>query len=42
MKVVDTIAQIRHEHFVVGKSIKQICRELHVSRHTVHKPKRAV
>ena len=33
----DTIARIRREHFVHGKSIKQICRELHVSRYTVRK-----
>jgi transposase len=37
MKVVDTIARIRREHFVGGKSIKEICRELHVSRNTVRK-----
>ena len=37
MKVVDTIARIRREFFVRGKSIKQIVRELHVSRNTVRK-----
>ena len=37
MKGVDTIARIRREHFRHGKSIKQICRELHVSRYTVRK-----
>jgi transposase len=37
MKGVDTIARIRREHFVRGKSIKEICRELHVSRNTVRK-----
>jgi transposase len=37
MKSVDTIARIRREFFVRGKSIKQIVRELHVSRHTVRK-----
>ncbi len=37
MKGVDTIARIRREHFVRGKSIKQIVRELHVSRNTVRK-----
>ena len=37
MKCVDTIARIRREFFVRGKSIKQIVRELHVSRYTVRK-----
>ena len=37
MKSVDTIARIRREYFVCGKSIKQIVRELHVSRNTVRK-----
>ena len=37
MKGVDTIARIRREFFVRGKSIKQIARELHVSRNTVRK-----
>jgi transposase len=37
MKCVDTIARIRREHFVRGKSIKEIVRELHVSRNTVRK-----
>ncbi|WP_394090046.1 IS21 family transposase [Xanthobacter autotrophicus] len=37
MKGVDTIAWIRREHFVRGKSIKEIVRELHVSRNTVRK-----
>jgi transposase len=37
MKGVDTIARIRREHFVGGKSIKEICRTLHVSRNTVRK-----
>jgi transposase len=37
MKSVDTIARIRREFFVRGKSIKQIVRELHVSRNTVRK-----
>ena len=37
MLVVETIAKIRRAHFVDGKSIKQICRELHVSRNTVRK-----
>jgi hypothetical protein len=37
MKSVDTIARIRREFFVRGKSIKQIVRELHVSRNTVRR-----
>ena len=37
MKGVDTIARIRREYFVRGKTIKEICRELHVSRNTVRK-----
>jgi len=37
MKGVDTIARIRREFFVRGKSIKQIVRELHVSRNTIRK-----
>ena len=41
MLVVETIAKIRRGHFVEGKSIKQICRELgrqlRVSRNTVRK-----
>ena len=37
MKCVDTIARIRREHFVRGKTIKEIARELHVSRNTVRK-----
>ncbi len=37
MLVVETIAQIRRAYFVQGKSIKQICRELQVSRNTVRK-----
>jgi len=37
MKCVDTIARIRREFFVQGKSIKEIVRELHVSRNTVRK-----
>jgi len=31
MLVVETIAKIRRAHFVEGKSIKQICRELRLS-----------
>jgi predicted transcriptional regulator len=37
MKGVDTIARVRREFFVRGKTIKEICRELHVSRNTVRK-----
>ncbi|CAN5552860.1 hypothetical protein BH23BAC4_BH23BAC4_01690 [soil metagenome] len=35
MKGVDTIARIRCEFFVPGKSIKEIVREQHVSRRAV-------
>ena len=37
MKGVDTIARIRREFFVRGKTIKEIVLELHVSRNTVRK-----
>ena len=37
MLVVETIAKIRRAFFQHGKSIKQICRELRVSRNTVRK-----
>jgi transposase len=37
MKGVDTIARIRREFFVRGRPIKEIVRELHVSRNTVRK-----
>jgi orotate phosphoribosyltransferase-like protein len=37
MKGVDTIARVRREYFVRGKSIKEIVRELHVSRNTVRR-----
>ena len=37
MKGVDTIARIRREFFVRGKTIKEIVRELHVSRNMVRK-----
>jgi transposase len=37
MKGVDTIARVRREYFVRGKSIKEIVRELRVSRNTVRK-----
>src|SRR5580658_3248304 len=37
MLVVETIGRIRRDHFVKGKSIKAICRELKISRNTVRK-----
>ena len=37
MKSVDTIARIRREFFIRGRSIKEIVRDLHVSRNTVRK-----
>jgi len=37
MFVLETIARIRRAHFVQGKSIKAICRELRVSRKTMCK-----
>src|SRR5215831_14403355 len=37
MLVLETIGRIRREHFVKGKSIKEIVRELKVSRNTVRK-----
>jgi predicted transcriptional regulator len=37
MLVVETIARIRVEHFVKGKTIKEIARDLGVSRNTVGK-----
>ncbi len=37
MLVVETIAKIRRAHFVQGKPIKQICRELKLSRKVVRK-----
>ena len=38
MKCVDTIARIRREFFVRGRTIKEIVRDLHVSRNTVPSP----
>jgi transposase len=35
MLIVETIAKIRRQYFVEGKKIKQICRELRLSRNTV-------
>jgi transposase len=37
MKGVDTIARVRREHFVRGQTIKEIARDLHLSRNTVRK-----
>src|SRR5215510_9533219 len=37
MLVVETIARIRREHFIRGKTIKEIARDLKVSRNTVRK-----
>ena len=37
MLVVETVARIRREYFVKGKSIKEIVRDLGVSRNTVRK-----
>jgi transposase len=37
MLVVETIARIRREHFIKGKTIKEIVRDLKVSRNTVRK-----
>ena len=37
MLVVETIAKVRRAHFVQGKSIKAICRELKVWRKVVRK-----
>jgi transposase len=37
MLIVETIGRIRREHFVKGKTIKEIARDLKVSRNTVRK-----
>src|SRR5437899_486968 len=37
MLVVETVARIRREHFVKGKTIKEIARDLKVSRNTVRR-----
>ena len=37
MLIVETIARIRREHFIKGKTIKEITRDLKVSRNTVRK-----
>ena len=33
----DTIGRVRREYFVRGRSLKQISRDLHISRNTVRK-----
>ena len=37
MLIVETIAKIRRYHFVEGRKIKQISRDLNISRNTVRK-----
>ncbi len=37
MLIVETVGRIRREHFIKGKSIKEIARDLRVSRNTVRK-----
>jgi predicted transcriptional regulator len=37
MLIVETVARIRREYFVKGKTIKEIVRDLGVSRNTVRK-----
>jgi predicted transcriptional regulator len=37
MLVVETVARIRREHFAKGKTIREIARDLGVSRNTVRK-----
>ena len=37
MLIVETIARIRREYFVKGKTIKEIARDLGVSRNTVRR-----
>ena len=37
MLVVETIGRIRREHLQKGKSIKEIARDLKISRNTVRK-----
>jgi hypothetical protein len=41
MLIVETIARIRREHFIKGKTIKEIARDLKVSRNTVRKVPRS-
>jgi predicted transcriptional regulator len=37
MLIVETVGRIRREHLVKGKSIKEIARDLKISRNTVRK-----
>jgi AraC-like DNA-binding protein len=37
MLIVETIGRIRREHLVKGKSIKEIARDLKISRNTVRR-----
>ncbi len=37
MLTVETIGRIRREHFLKGKTIREIARDLRVSRNTVRK-----
>jgi hypothetical protein len=37
MLIVETIGRIRREHFIKGKTIKEIARDLKVSRNTVRR-----
>src|SRR5205085_10091104 len=37
MLVLETVARIRREHFIKGKTIREIARDLKVSRNTVRK-----
>jgi predicted transcriptional regulator len=37
MVIVETIGQVRRVHFVKGKTIKEIARDLKISRNTVRK-----
>src|ERR1700675_2580853 len=37
MMIVETIGRIRREHFIKGKTIREIARDLKVSRNTVRK-----
>src|ERR1700737_236854 len=41
MLVVETVARIRREHFIKGKTIKEIARDLKVSRNTVRRSLRS-
>jgi hypothetical protein len=35
MLIVETVGRVRRDHFVKGKSIKEIARDLRISRNTV-------